>query len=77
MNSMTKAMVATLVGVEVDNGDLCWDTKIKDILPNFKSTAPVIEDSATILDLLLHLSGVTNFDSIWLGSQNNPLIGND
>ncbi|KAB8219545.1 beta-lactamase/transpeptidase-like protein [Aspergillus novoparasiticus] len=77
MNSMTKAMVAALVGIEVDQGKLHWDDKIKAHLPHFKSTAPEVENSATILDLLSHRSGITNFDSIWLGSQNNPLLGKD
>lgn len=71
INSLTKAIVAALVGIAVHKGDLNWATKIKDVLPDFSHKIPMLEDHLTITDLLSHRSGIRDQDRRWLGQQNS------
>lgn len=77
INSMSKAIFAALAGILVEEGLLNWDTRVKEVLPSFKSRSNIVENQATILDLLSHRTGITDFDTIWTGTQNNILLERD
>ena len=77
INSMTKALTAALVAMEVTKGRLKWTSKVKEILPEFRSRNPIVEQECTILDLLTHNTGLTECDALWLGSQNSILLDRD
>lgn len=77
INSMTKGMVSALTGIEVSKETVDWCKSIKDALSNFSSTDAVAEDNATVIDMLSHRSGITNFDAYWLRSENSVLLARD
>lgn len=77
INSMTKALTAALVAMEVAKGTLAWSSKVKDLLPDFASRSPVVGQECTILDLLTHNTGLSECDALWLGSQSNILLDRD
>jgi CubicO group peptidase (beta-lactamase class C family) len=58
MNSLTKATITALVGMEVYAGTFDWETPVKDLLPEFASSDPMAQEKCTILDLLSHRSGI-------------------
>ncbi|CAO2648630.1 Nn.00g078970.m01.CDS01 [Neocucurbitaria sp. VM-36] len=74
INSMTKALTAALVAMEVAKGTLMWSSKFTHFLPDFKSRSPTVKQECTILDLLTHNTGLSECDALWLGSQNNIIL---
>jgi CubicO group peptidase (beta-lactamase class C family) len=56
--STTKAMTATALAMLVDEGRLTWDTRIADVLPDFRLSDPWATEQATVRDLLSHRVGV-------------------
>ncbi len=42
----------------VDEGKLSWDTKVRDIIPEFKLYSPFVTEEFTVRDLLTHRSGL-------------------
>ncbi len=74
--SLTKAMVSATMGVLVEEGALSWETKVKDVLPDFHIRDEVLQNSTTITDLLAHRTGMSK-TNCWLGSQNNILIAKE
>lgn len=56
--SNTKAFTAAAIGMLVDEGKLTWDTKVSDIIPEFKMYDPYVTSQFTIRDLLTHRSGL-------------------
>ncbi|KAJ5342958.1 beta-lactamase/transpeptidase-like protein [Penicillium brevicompactum] len=77
INSMTKAMVAALAGIIASTGDIDLYASVKPYLPDFACHDSSFDDQVTIIDLLSHRTGFTNFDPIWLGSQNSLLLSRD
>ncbi|RFU30828.1 hypothetical protein B7463_g5473, partial [Scytalidium lignicola] len=77
MNSMTKAVVAEAAGMLDEEGVIDMHEPVKKTLPNFYSQSKEVEEQASLIDLLSHRSGITNFDTIWLGSYNSLLVGRD
>ena len=71
--SLTKAMLCAVMGVLVEEGALTWDTKLKDVLPDFDTEDKVLHSCMTITDLLAHRAGMST-TNYWLGSQNNILF---
>lgn len=68
--SLTKAIVAALVGIEVSRGTLSWDTRIIDVLPEFRSADQLVQEHATILDFLSFRTGVSIGASRWEQGEN-------
>ena len=58
MGSTTKAFTSTLLAMLVDEGKLGWDTKVSDVLPDFKMYDPYVSSEMTVRDLLVHRSGL-------------------
>jgi len=56
--SNTKAMTAALLGMLVDEHKITWDTKVTDIIPEFKLYDPYVTSEFAIRDLLTHRSGL-------------------
>ena len=56
--SNTKAMTAASLGMLVDAGKISWDTKVTDVIPEFKLYDPYVTSEFTVRDLLTHRSGL-------------------
>ena len=56
--SNTKAFTAAALGMLVDEKRITWDTKVTDVIPEFKMYDPYVTNEFTIRDLLTHRSGL-------------------
>jgi CubicO group peptidase (beta-lactamase class C family) len=56
--SNTKAFTAAALGMLVDEHKITWDTKVIDVIPEFKMYDPYVTSEFTIRDLLTHRSGL-------------------
>ncbi len=56
--SNTKAFTAAALGMLVDEKKITWDTKVIDLIPEFKMYDPFVTNEFTIRDLLTHRSGL-------------------
>ncbi|MFA6275165.1 MAG: serine hydrolase [Pedobacter sp.] len=56
--SNTKAFTAAALGMLVDEKKLTWDTKVIDVIPEFKMYDPYVTSEFTVRDLLTHRSGL-------------------
>jgi CubicO group peptidase (beta-lactamase class C family) len=56
--SNSKAFTAAALGMLVDEKKIAWDTKVTDIIPEFKLYNPYVTEEFTIRDLLCHRSGL-------------------
>ena len=56
--SNTKAMTAASLGMLVDEKKITWDTKVTDVIPEFKLYDPFVTNEFTVRDLLTHRSGL-------------------
>ncbi len=66
--SCTKAFTSTLLAMQVDDGLLGWDDRVRDRLPGFKLSDPKADALVTIRDLLSHRTGVPGNDLLWYRS---------
>lgn len=57
LGSCTKSMTATLAGIMFDEGKIRWDTKITDVLPEYKTVMHPSWNDVTLEELLQHRSG--------------------
>ncbi|PVH72725.1 beta-lactamase/transpeptidase-like protein [Cadophora sp. DSE1049] len=71
--SLSKSMTAATVGILVDEGALTWDTKIVDVLDDFKIEYDAMRMNITLVDMLSHRSRLQE-TNMWPGSQNNILF---
>lgn len=74
IGSMTKAMVAALVGILVEDGILDWKQPVCRILPEFIDAFDGRGSEITLLDLLSHRTGVARADALWLQCAGNILL---
>lgn len=56
--SNTKAFTAAALGMLVDEKKINWDTKVTDVIPEFKMYDAYVTSEFTIRDLLTHRSGL-------------------
>ncbi len=56
--SNSKAFTAAALGILVDEGKLKWDTRVADIIPEFRLYNPYVTEDFNIKDLLCHRSGM-------------------
>ncbi len=56
--SNTKAFTAATLGILVDEGAISWDTRVTEIIPQFRLYSPYVTEQFTIRDLLTHRSGM-------------------
>ncbi|RMI99773.1 hypothetical protein CDV36_015966 [Fusarium kuroshium] len=74
LGSLTKAFTSTLLAQLVQDGRLNWTDPLSQILPEFQRDPQDLSSHTTIGDLLCHHTGLSAFDSLWLGSDNVPLL---
>ncbi len=65
IGSTTKAFTAALVAMAVDEGQLTWDSRVIDHLPNFQLRDPWVTREITIRDLLAHRTGLASAEGLW------------
>ncbi len=56
--SNTKAFTAAALGILVDEGKISWNTKVTDIIPEFRLYNSYVTEDFNIKDLLTHRSGL-------------------
>ncbi len=56
--SNSKAFTTAAIGILIDDGKLQWDTKVIDIIPEFRMYNPYVTEEFTVRDLLTHRSGL-------------------
>jgi CubicO group peptidase (beta-lactamase class C family) len=69
--SLSKTFTSALVADAVKNKKLSFDSKLKDLYPDFKLYDSYVTNEITIADALSHRSGLNSFsgDLIWYGSD--------
>jgi CubicO group peptidase (beta-lactamase class C family) len=63
--SLTKSFTAAGLGLLVDAGQLEWNTRVREVLPDFQLYDPAATESVTVHNLLTHQSGLPRHDRIW------------
>lgn len=63
--SLTKSFTAAGLGLLVDEGRLDWNTRVRDVLPDFQLYDATASENLTVSDLLTHRSGLPRHDRIW------------
>jgi CubicO group peptidase (beta-lactamase class C family) len=66
LGSLTKAFLATAMGMLVDEGRLAWDDPVIKYLPEFRVRDPYVTREVTLRDLLAHRTGIEPTDFLWL-----------
>ena len=56
--SNSKAFTAAALAILIDEGKLKWDSRVTDIIPEFRLYDPYVTEEFTIADLLTHRSGM-------------------
>lgn len=56
--SNSKAFTAAALAILVDEGKISWETRVTEIIPEFKLYDPYVTNEFTIKDLLTHRSGL-------------------
>jgi CubicO group peptidase (beta-lactamase class C family) len=74
IGSLTKSMVAQVVGVLVEEGKLSWNTRVSDVISEFQSQDKSITDHCTIIDLLAHRTGLPMVNVLWYQGGSEPLV---
>ncbi|KAI8722774.1 Beta-lactamase domain-containing protein [Fusarium sp. LHS14.1] len=74
LGSLTKAFTSTLLAQLVQEGRLNWTDPLSQILSEFQRDPQDLSSRTTIGDLLCHHNGLSAYDSLWLGSDNVPLL---
>ncbi|KAG5759194.1 hypothetical protein H9Q72_012682 [Fusarium xylarioides] len=74
IGSVTKGMVAVLVGTLVEEGKLGWSTRVTSVLPELQDAFEGRGSGITVADLLSHRTGVARSDAIWISRAGNLLL---
>ena len=69
--SNTKPFTASALALLVEDGEMDWDDKVIEYLPNFRMKDPYVTQNLTIEDILCHRSGLKTFsgDLLWFGTN--------
>ena len=63
--SLTKSFTAASIGILVDEQKLSWESKLIDLIPNFKLKDEFATLRITPIDLLCHRSGLPAHNMVW------------
>jgi CubicO group peptidase (beta-lactamase class C family) len=56
--SNSKAFTTAALGMLIDEGKLQWETRVTDIIPEFRLYSPYVTEEFTVKDLITHRSGL-------------------
>jgi CubicO group peptidase (beta-lactamase class C family) len=65
IGSITKSFTTAALALLVDDGRLTWDTRVRDVLPDFALADPIASENATVTDVLTHRTGLARHDRLW------------
>jgi CubicO group peptidase (beta-lactamase class C family) len=65
IGSLTKSFTASTIGILVDQKKLSWDSKLIDLLPDFKLKDEFATLRITPIDILCHRSGLPDHNMVW------------
>jgi CubicO group peptidase (beta-lactamase class C family) len=69
IGSISKIFTASAIGMLVDEGKLNWTTPIVSIIPELNTADKTVTGQLTIIDLLLHRTGLEKSNNWWFGSN--------
>ena len=69
IGTLAKTFTASAIGILVDEGKLKWTTPIREILPEFQSSDPTVNENLTVVDLLCHRGGLARSNLWWQGAE--------
>ena len=62
VGSVSKPLTSSLMGVLVERGDLAWESRALDVLPELRATARPDYSDVTLAQLLSHTAGIPPFE---------------
>ncbi|KAE8373753.1 beta-lactamase/transpeptidase-like protein [Aspergillus bertholletiae] len=68
VGTLAKTFTAAAIGILVHEGQLKWDTPVRDVLPQFRSRDVTVSHHLTVLDLLCHRGGLARSNQWWQGA---------
>ncbi|RMZ76853.1 hypothetical protein DV738_g4730, partial [Chaetothyriales sp. CBS 135597] len=74
IGTIAKTFTASAIGILVAQKKLTWTSRIRDILPDFRSSDPVVEAELNVTDLLSHRAGLARSNLWWQGSDSVLLL---
>ena len=69
IGSSSKAFTAATLGILHDDGQLDWETPVREYLPRFDMHDDFAAEEMTAVDLLTHRSGLPRHDLVWYGQD--------
>ncbi|MEM1181101.1 MAG: serine hydrolase [Acidobacteriota bacterium] len=75
IGSTTKAMVATVLAMQAEEGLMDWDEPLQRYLPSFRLSDPMVTARVTPRDLVSHRTGMPRHDLIWYNAQGGDRAG--
>ncbi len=69
VGSCTKAFTTFALGTLIEEGLLDWDTRVIDVLPDFRLWDQYATQNLTLRDLITHRSGIPRHDFMWYNSS--------
>ncbi|GIC93069.1 serine hydrolase domain-containing protein [Aspergillus udagawae] len=68
VGTLAKTFTAGALGILVHEGQLKWDTLVRDVLPQSRSRDVTVSHNLTVLDLLCHRGGLARSNHWWQGA---------
>ncbi len=66
IGSITKSMTSTMAATVVDDGELTWETPVRDLLPDFAVADPALTQSLTIRNAFCACTGLPQRDGAFI-----------
>jgi CubicO group peptidase (beta-lactamase class C family) len=67
--SMSKAFTTTAFALAVGRGEIDWEARVREWVPELQLADARAAHQLTVLDMLSHRSGLPRHDGVWLGQQ--------
>ncbi|MFO0877742.1 MAG: serine hydrolase [Gemmataceae bacterium] len=72
LSSCTKGFTTAAMAQLVGEGKLTWDDPVRDHLPDFRLSDPLVERDVRLRDLLCHRTGLGAHELLWRGAPWGP-----